>query len=651
MTGSSLKTSLDGLRQRMPIRVSSVSELAALTDFAAGDLCLSPEGAFELVSGSGLPAGATVIDVPGGLQAVLRAGEPLASVEAVLADTRSTAFLGTGRCLTTREDGFVYAVADDLATDHHVVTAGGVKLYVRPGEAGFNVRAFGAKGDGVSDDSAAVSAAFRAAVAAKRTPIAGSNPVNLNRIHFPGGEYRLASPRSLMDAVGTGRSLGLTYEGDATGTTIHFAYTGDDYLCYNANELLWVRFRNLRFTCSSDVAKFMHVDASGGAQDMLFDNCGWQGTWQKLYHLQGGNNNSEWKWTNCGIAATIRDVVLEIPATGASDQFLNYWFTNCKLWLYDGQMIRAHMGGHFHFVNCDWSGHNPGMTLNTSTHGAPLFELLGASHSRGVCSLTVTGGRIEHKNTASKLIYCEWPYGTVSFRDFDCGSNTPAGYDTVTHAEFACGNTGGANVLFDNCDLIGRHRYSNGTSGWQYEHNARYTLCTIRHTKPDNFLVFDRGSNVGGTWLVGLERCKSTSANLTGGEIMVWDAVYGARYAANSHFGKRSFVFRNGSGKGTPTTTGTFAATVPAGALITRVAFRNSGLLTSSMSADFQVEDGAGTVIAATSGVPPLNTAWALDAPVCYVVPAGQERLVLRNTQGTANQQATSLFVEVEFVV
>lgn len=58
--------------------------------------------------------------------------------------------------------GFRYQVAASGASDHHVTTAGGVKLYVLPGASGYNVKAFGAVGDGVANDSAPIAAAFAA---------------------------------------------------------------------------------------------------------------------------------------------------------------------------------------------------------------------------------------------------------------------------------------------------------------------------------------------------------------------------------------------------------------------------------------------------------------------------------------------------------
>lgn len=60
--------------------------------------------------------------------------------------------------------GAQYKIAESTATDHHLATAGGVKLYVEPlAVAGYAVDAFGAIGDGVADDTAAIQATINAA--------------------------------------------------------------------------------------------------------------------------------------------------------------------------------------------------------------------------------------------------------------------------------------------------------------------------------------------------------------------------------------------------------------------------------------------------------------------------------------------------------
>jgi hypothetical protein len=51
-------------------------------------------------------------------------------------------------------DGFRYREADPAATDHHLITAAGVKLYVQPGDDGwYNFRAMNPAADGVTNDA------------------------------------------------------------------------------------------------------------------------------------------------------------------------------------------------------------------------------------------------------------------------------------------------------------------------------------------------------------------------------------------------------------------------------------------------------------------------------------------------------------------
>jgi hypothetical protein len=93
-----------------------------------------------------------------------------------------------GDIVRTRAEGFSYSVAASSATDHHVTTAGGVKLYVLRGEKGFSVSAFGAVGDGTTDDTAAIQATVDAAVAAKTSvfiPRTSLGTLGLHRITSP----------------------------------------------------------------------------------------------------------------------------------------------------------------------------------------------------------------------------------------------------------------------------------------------------------------------------------------------------------------------------------------------------------------------------------------------------------------------------------
>jgi len=76
--------------------------------------------------------------------------------------------LGEGTVWNTKRERFAYKEAALDATDYHVKTRGGVPLYVLPSDNGFNVKAFGAVGDGFANDTIAFSKAME--VLAEQSP-------------------------------------------------------------------------------------------------------------------------------------------------------------------------------------------------------------------------------------------------------------------------------------------------------------------------------------------------------------------------------------------------------------------------------------------------------------------------------------------------
>ena len=67
-----------------------------------------------------------------------------------------------GSIVKTRSARNAYKVRPPSATDNHLETAGGIKLDVLPTDGAFHVDAFGAIGDSVTDDTAAIQAALSA---------------------------------------------------------------------------------------------------------------------------------------------------------------------------------------------------------------------------------------------------------------------------------------------------------------------------------------------------------------------------------------------------------------------------------------------------------------------------------------------------------
>lgn len=83
--------------------------------------------------------------------------------------------------------GWRYKVAASGATDHHLTTAGGVKLYVQAGAGGDNAAAFGIPADGTAANMTLVDVAFAAA--------------DGKSLHFPSGTYDFSRAPAGVDDV------------------------------------------------------------------------------------------------------------------------------------------------------------------------------------------------------------------------------------------------------------------------------------------------------------------------------------------------------------------------------------------------------------------------------------------------------------------
>ncbi|WP_158971891.1 hypothetical protein [Chachezhania sediminis] len=129
MSGVQLKNTLDGLRQTQVFNLASKTAVIANPDLQPGDLCQTPESRFVITTpGSMAVNGTTVTAMGSGIGlAVLGPTSPLASVAALLADTRPQSWFTTGDCIRV-PDVCNYTVVDPAGTDYELLTAGGVKL-------------------------------------------------------------------------------------------------------------------------------------------------------------------------------------------------------------------------------------------------------------------------------------------------------------------------------------------------------------------------------------------------------------------------------------------------------------------------------------------------------------------------------------------
>jgi hypothetical protein len=251
------------------------------------------------------------------------------NIDALLANTQITYNSGSnqvvaGNIVRTLAEGFAYRVAASSASDHHVTTAGGVKLYVLPGDNGFNVRAFGAKGDNRTDDTAAFNAAIRA-----NGPWGG--PAQL----LSQGRVTILVPRGRYLINGTvqtgGNTAGIVIKGEGARTTL-IRRTNDEGSLF--------RFRTYSFVEVSDMA-IIH--------DTQTARSGWT---NKCFELDGTSGGQKFRLSRLFTHGFDRLISHEHGVNEDTNYISECRFEDCKTWLY-ARNTQAVINK---IVGCTWRG-------------------------------------------------------------------------------------------------------------------------------------------------------------------------------------------------------------------------------------------------------------------------------------------------------
>lgn len=314
---------------------------------------------------------------------------------------------------------------------------------------------FGAKFDGVTDDTAALQAAIAYAESAANLPalgdINGSPDIGGTVvIQLPPGRCVVTQKEALIRSSFDAKRCGLVFRGAGASLTeilyrpsVLDGLTPETPLAVN-DAWLWLRFSGIKFSCHSSAAgaTFMHTNSIQAQQNYTFDDCEWNGSWGNAFYLTGSNNNSEFRFNSCQAFGFKRKPFFE---SVDSDQFVNHWFDKFCYWSSWQPIIRMTKGGHISFRDSDASDWGSGLGVGAAPNECYLFELLGTVHARGVCHLHVDGLRVEAKNVNAKLLLTEWPQGVIRLAAVDYSSQAGAlshattftanaGTDVVTHA-------------------------------------------------------------------------------------------------------------------------------------------------------------------------------------------------------------------------
>lgn len=510
-----------------------------------------------------------------------------------------------------------------------------------------NVRDFGAVGDGVTDDSAAFIACREALRTTERTSTWGTVTNNITRavMYIPPGEYVITTAGALFNGSGGATTNGWSILGAGKDITrIRFNPTdpgggGSAYLAINNNKYKWLHFSGITFSCTVANASFMSSVSNGGADGYHFERCRWEGTWRYGLHLTGSNTNSEITWTKCEMSGNYT-AYLFIPASGASDQFLNYDFLQCSAALASGNLVDVALGGNVNF----WGG---AYTLYDATNPQRLMALRGGTHGSGVCRALMVGSRLELKTPMAQAVYCEWKQGNVSFIGVDMASQTFNQPATNITAEFAQSAGPGPNVVFDGCSLPGQHKYHIANATYQYARRIQYTNCDIlQWNHAADFIVItadDTIFNRGSYPPIVFENCRNNAANS-----QRYNVDCTLNWEKNPGSSGRERILNFQDAYGAPTSTSTAIASLPLNAIITKVIFdRPAGSGYSGTSWSYTITDGDAATVATFAPGTAWNAGFHDEQEMYKPLTTDNKRTLTLAATGITSNDVNAKFVNI----
>jgi hypothetical protein len=498
----------------------------------------------------------------------------------------------------------IVGLSTSLSALTTTVTANSAAITVLQGEISLGPfdSALVASGDTTgATDTAALIAAYARAAASNRIVTGISDQCGTARIFFGPGSFFINASNAMMSTSSPGVKVrGLLFEGAGSDlTTISYTPGSSGPLCTN-NRWQNVRFRGMTFIGNDSASDFLDsAELSGLTNIQYYDffDVSWTGSWQYICYLTGGNNNSEWTFRRTDCRCSTLNTMLFVPSSGASDQFLNFWFYGCKFGI-SGAWLSMALGGSVGIVNCDVSGWSP----SVDTY---LFSLLGAVHSRGVCSFNINKLRIEHKTDHALFLHNQWASGNISINNLDQGSSLPTASVVMFFDEL--GNNPSAQVMFSNSQLVGTHNYSTLTSAYNFQSKIVYDNCTLlQNDEPQKqsvpgFVTWTNGGNAGGAPQIKFRNCRNANSAAVVGWHLIMDSDLFWQYSANGVQAVKH-IQMVGSNGDAPINNTALTFRLPLNCVITQIRFWKPNTTSGAYNYTVQTTEATPTVLAGGTG-------------------------------------------------
>lgn len=377
------------------------------------------------------------------------------------------------------------SVSNAPGTNQVLTWTGADLAWVTPSSGGgsadswrYNVKDYGAVGNGSTDDSVAIKACIAAAVATKGS---GTAPVRAEVV-FPPGNYYVTQNDTLFlasDGSSTNGVQGLKIRGfgkEVTKITFNPSTTSgtDGFVgnLFSANKRArFFHISDMSIASQNSQANAFYFYQDGGGSHMnqgcIFERIHFSGNWQRCFGFDGpstANLNSEMTFRSIsGATATYSDAFFRVGGISGTfnqqNQFLDYWFYDSFFILDGGTLFKFDKGGAVHIVNGSWSA------ASSSSPAMTFISMPNSNYNNtSAAQFHFSGIRFEPKASNHRIIDCSLGQGSVRFEScVDLSSiQNSASYEYPLH-RYVGGNPWGFGVIptvrYVNCHMTGYHLY------------------------------------------------------------------------------------------------------------------------------------------------------------------------------------------------
>lgn len=174
---------------------------------------------------------------------------------------------------------------------------------------------------GIADMAALTSAVAAVASSNRLPPIVSAFLPTAKIVLGPGTFYFTTGGLNLVSAANTKKLQGVWVQGSGRGvTSIDYNPATPGPLIVN-NHALNVKWSDTTFVGHDSASDFLWSQEQAGitnVQDYAFVDDDWQGIWQHVFRLTGGNNNSEWKFDRDSFTGSFISGIYTPPAVVAT---------------------------------------------------------------------------------------------------------------------------------------------------------------------------------------------------------------------------------------------------------------------------------------------------------------------------------------------